>query len=449
MHEFDEEIDALAAKILEYSLIRLKKDPPLDGPWSYEELYNEVGETITTKGLGGDKALDIFKHVLAQACISTDHPRYLAFIPSAPTESATLFDLVVGASALYGGSWLEGAGAVFAENQALRWLSDLAQFPSSSGGVFVQGGTIGNLSALVAARHSARAKYPSVKRWVIAASSQAHSSIKSAADVMDVEVLIIPTDKNEKMQGSTTAFEIDKYHLANPDHRVFAVVATAGSTNLGIIDDLKGVGQIASERGIWYHIDGAYGLAALASPRSKALFSGIELADSFIVDPHKWLFAPFDACALIYRDPEIARAAHTQHAGYLETLDSGQWNPSDYAIHLTRRVRGLPFWFSLATHGTNKYAESMDKTMDLARVSAELIKEHPNLELLMEPELSIVAFTRKGWQISDYQRWSDKLLLDQIGFVTPSSHQGEPILRFAIVNPWTSITDIKVILATL
>ena len=449
MHEFDEEIDALAAKILEYSLIRLKKDPPLDGPWSYEELYNEVGETITTKGLGGDKALDIFKHVLAQACISTDHPRYLAFIPSAPTESATLFDLVVGASALYGGSWLEGAGAVFAENQALRWLSDLAQFPSSSGGVFVQGGTIGNLSALVAARHSARAKYPSVKRWVIAASSQAHSSIKSAADVMDVEVLTIPTDKNEKMQGSTTAFEIDKYHLANPDHRVFAVVATAGSTNLGIIDDLKGVGQIASERGIWYHIDGAYGLAALASPRSKALFSGIELADSFIVDPHKWLFAPFDACALIYRDPEIARAAHTQHAGYLETLDSGQWNPSDYAIHLTRRVRGLPFWFSLATHGTDKYAESMDKTMDLARASAELIKEHPNLELLMEPELSIVAFTRKGWQISDYQRWSDKLLLDQIGFVTPSSHQGAPILRFAIVNPWTSITDIKVILATL
>jgi L-2,4-diaminobutyrate decarboxylase len=449
MHEFDEEIDALAAKILEYSLIRLKKDPPLDGPWSYEELYNEVGETITTKGLGGDKALDIFKHVLAQACISTDHPRYLAFIPSAPTESATLFDLVVGASALYGGSWLEGAGAVFAENQALRWLSDLAQFPSSSGGVFVQGGTIGNLSALVAARHSARAKYPSVKRWVIAASSQAHSSIKSAADVMDVEVLTIPTDKNEKMQGSTTAFEIDKYHLANPGHRVFAVVATAGSTNLGIIDDLKGVGQIASERGIWYHIDGAYGLAALASPRSKALFSGIELADSFIVDPHKWLFAPFDACALIYRDPEIARAAHTQQAGYLEPLESGQWNPSDYAIHLTRRVRGLPFWFSLATHGTDKYAESMDKTMDLARASAQLIKDHPNLELLMEPELSIVAFTRRGWQASDYQRWSDKLLVDQIGFVTPSSHQGEPILRFAIVNPWTSITDIKVILATL
>jgi glutamate/tyrosine decarboxylase-like PLP-dependent enzyme len=265
---------------------------------------------------------------------------------------------------------------------------------------------------------------------------------------MDVELLAIPTDKNHKLQGSTVAFEVDKYHQQNPEHRIFAIVATAGTTNL-IIDDLQGIGKAANDRGIWYHVDGAYGLAALASPRSKPLFTGVELCDSFIVDPHKWLFAPFDACALIYRNPEIARKAHTQHAGYLETLESGEWNPSDYAIHLTRRVRGLPFWFSLAAHGTNKYAESMDKTMDTARETAELIKEHPNLELLMEPELSIVAFKRKGWAQSDYQKWSDKLLNDQIGFVTPSSHEGEPILRFAIVNPWTSITDIKVILATL
>ncbi len=449
MHEFDEEIDALAAKILEYALVRLKKDPPLDGPWTYDELYAEVGETITEKGIGGEKALDLFKHVLAQACISTDHPRYLAFIPSAPTESSNLFDLVVGASALYGGSWLEGAGAVFAENQALRWLSNLAGLPESSGGVFAQGGTVGNLSALVAARHDARSKFPGVKRWVIACSDEAHSSIKSAANVMDVEVLAIPTDNNHKLQGSTVAFEVDKYHQQHPDHRVFAIVATAGTTNLGIIDELAGIGKAANARGIWYHVDGAYGLAALASPRSKPLFNGVELADSFIVDPHKWLFAPFDACALIYRNPEIARQAHTQHAGYLETLESGEWNPSDYAIHLTRRVRGLPFWFSLAAHGTDKYAESMDKTMDVARAAADLIKENSNLELLMEPELSIVAFKRKGWTLSDYQKWSDKLLNDQIGFVTPSSHEGEPILRFAIVNPWTSVTDIKVILATL
>ena len=449
MHEFDEEIDALAAKILEYSLVRLKTDPPLDGPWSYQELYEAVGETITANGLGGEKTLNLFKEVLAPACISTDHPRNLAFIPSAPTESANLFDLVVGASALYGGSWLEGAGAVFAENQALRWLSDLAGLPKSAGGVFVQGGTIGNLSALVAARHDARTRNPEVERWVIACSQEAHASIKSAAQVMDVEILSMPTDENYRLLGATVAGAVDKFHQEFPKKKVFAIVATAGTTNLGIIDDLAGIGKVASDREIWFHIDGAYGLAALASPKYRSLFSGVERADSLIVDPHKWLFAPFDACALIYRNPEIARAAHTQHAGYLETLQNGEWNPSDYAIHLTRRVRGLPFWFSLAAHGTNKYAEAMEKTMDLANESAALIKAHPNLELLQEPELSIVAFTRKGWTSSDYQNWSDKLLADQIGFVTPSSHNGSPILRFAIINPWTSISDIKMILATL
>jgi hypothetical protein len=149
MHEFTKDVEELAQEILAYSLERLKSDPPLDGPRTAKELFEEVGNTITPAGLGGKDALKVFTEVLAKACISTDHPRNLAFIPSAPSEYANLFDLVVGASALYGGSWQEGAGAVFAENQALRWLSDLAGLPQSAGGVFVQGGTIGNLSALV------------------------------------------------------------------------------------------------------------------------------------------------------------------------------------------------------------------------------------------------------------------------------------------------------------
>jgi glutamate/tyrosine decarboxylase-like PLP-dependent enzyme len=449
MHEFNDEVEKLAAEILEYSLVRLKTDPPLDGPRTWADLYNEVGNTITPEGLGGHAALALFKDVLAKACISTDHPRNLAFIPSAPSEYANLFDLVVGASALYGGSWMEGAGAVFAENQALKWISDLAGMPESAGGVFVQGGTIGNLSALVAARYDARQRYPEIDKWVIACSKEAHSSIKSAADVMDVGVLQIETEQNFKLQGNAVASAIDSYQLKNPTHRIFAVVATAGTTNLGVIDDLLGIGNAARVRGIWYHIDGAYGLAALCSLSVKHLFSGIELADSFIVDPHKWLFAPFDACALVYRNPALAKEVHTQHASYLETLHDDSWSPSDYAIHLTRRVRGLPFWFSLAAHGVDAYTEAMEQSLNVAKAAAELVKKHPNLELLREPELSIVAFTRKGWGKSDYQKWSDKLLADQIGFIPPSSHEGKPILRFAIVNPWTKISDIEMILATL
>ena len=450
MHEFTPEVEALAKEVLDYSLIRLRTDPPLDGPKTAQELYDLAGNTITAKGLGGHETLKLFKEVLATACISTDHPRYLAFIPSAPSEYANLFDLVVGASALYAGSWLEGAGAVFAENQALKWISDLAGMPKSAGGVFVQGGTIGNLSALVTARHVFREKRKDVTRWVLAASGDSHSSIKSAAQAMDVELLLIRPDKDGVLQGDTCASVIDKYHSENPTHQVFALVATAGTTNLGIIDNLESIATCAKSRGIWFHVDGAYGLAALCAPSVRPLFNGVEAADSLIVDPHKWLFAPFDACALIYRNPELAKQAHLQKAAYLETLDEDdEWNPSDYAIHLTRRARGLPFWFSLAAHGTDEYAKAMERTMDVAKDAAVQVRNHPNLKLVIEPSLSIVAFERVGWSRDDYEKWSDKLLADQIGFVTPSAHKGKPILRFAIVNPWTKESDISAILATL
>lgn len=450
MHEFNEEVNALAKEILEYSLERLRKDPPLDHPRSLAELTSLAGQTITPNGLGGHEALRIFKEVLATSCISTDHPRNLAFIPAAPSEYASLFDLVVAASSLYGGSWTEGAGAVYAENQALRWISDLAGLPESAGGTFVQGGTIGNLSALVAARYWARREIPGNYRWTIACSEEAHSSIASAADVMDVDVLKIPTDVHGRLDGKATKEAIVNFEKVNPHHKVFALVGTAGTTNLGIIDDLQGLAKCAEELDIWFHVDGAYGLAALASPKTRGLFIGVEEADSLIVDPHKWLFAPFDACALIYRDARIGKAAHTQRAPYLDPLeDEGLLNPSDYAIQLTRRPRGLPFWFSLAANGSLAYQRAIDHSLSLAHETAELIKSRADLELVCEPALSIVAFRKRGWRHDDYVRWSDKLLADQIGFVTPSAHNGETILRFAIVNPWTRRADIDLIMATL
>jgi glutamate/tyrosine decarboxylase-like PLP-dependent enzyme len=330
----------------------------------------------------------------------------------------------------------------------LRWLSDLAGLPETAGGVFVQGGTIGNLSALVTAREDARAKFPDVTKWAIACSAEAHSSIATAAKIMDVELVKIEPREDLRIHGAEIATAIDQYH-ATSTGRICAVVATSGTTNLGVIDDLVGAGKAARDRNIWFHVDGAYGLAGLCAPSVRADFNGIELCDSFIVDPHKWLFAPYDACALVYRNPDLARVTHTQHASYLESLHDGAWNPSDYAIQLTRRTRGLPFWFSLAAAGTDAYRDAVEESLTVAKNAAALISAHPRLELLREPDLSIVAFTRIGWSRDDYQKWSDQLLEDQIGFVTPSSHQGQPILRFAIVNPWTTMADIEVILATL
>ena len=428
--------------------------PPLDHPVPVEELRRTAGITITPSGLGGLEALRVFEEVLAPACISVDHPMFLSFVPNAPTEASILFDLVVGASNVYGGSWMEGAGAIFAENEALRWIADLAGLPASAGGVFVSGGTAGNLSALVAARwrwrHRAGGAHERTRGLMIASAS-AHSSVAQAARAMDADVVLVPAGDRGEMRGDALRPVLDSLDTVDRG-RLFAIVATSGTTNVGVVDDIRAAADAAEEFETWLHVDGAYGGAALAALSVRHLFDGIERADSFIVDPHKWLFAPFDSCALIYRDPNVARSAHTQHAEYLDVLhDTADepWNASDYAHHLSRRARGLPLWFSLATYGTDAYAEAVEITLQTARDSARLVEQCPVTELIMEPELSIVVFRRVGWSPGDYQAWSDGELAAGRAFVVPTTWQGEVVLRICIVNPRTTTDDIASILASL
>ncbi|MCC7078513.1 MAG: aminotransferase class V-fold PLP-dependent enzyme [Acidimicrobiia bacterium] len=450
MHRFTPETDRLARAVVEYALQRVRMDPPpLDGPASPAELEARVGQTITPEGIGGLEALRVFADELAPATISVDHPRYLSFIPAAPNEAAVLFDLVVGASSVYGGSWLEGAGAVYAENQALAWLTRLVGFPLTAGGTFVQGGTAGNLSALVAARDEALRRrgghHP--RRWVVATSEEAHSSIGAAAKVMDVDVLGVGTDAAHRLTGPSLSAAVETLHA---DDAVFAVAATAGTTNIGVVDDLDSIAAVCEERGWWMHVDGAYGLAALTVDAYRPLFRGVERADSFIVDPHKWLFAPFDSCALVYRDPAVAKAAHAQHAAYLEPIHAtGEWNPSDYAVHLTRRARGLPLWFALATYGTDAFAAAIGHALDVSRQAADEIRARSDLELLLDPVLSIVLFRRHGWVGDDYAAWMQHLLEAQIAFVVPTAFQGEIVGRMAFVNPQTTIEDVRLVLDTM
>ncbi|HEV8297380.1 MAG TPA: pyridoxal-dependent decarboxylase [Acidimicrobiales bacterium] len=447
MHLYDAEIDRVAGEIIEYARWRTRLDPiPLDRTCSLEALTADAGQTITEAGLGGHEALRIFQDVLAPNCLSVDFPRYLAFVPCAPTELAVLFDLVVSAFSIYGGSWLEGAGAVYAENQALRWLADLAGLPAGAGGCFVAGGTFGNLSALVAARHTAeatRGRRP--RRWAIIAAETAHSSIEATAQVMDAELIRAEVDVHGRLHGASVAKA-----LGRARGRAFAVVATAGTTNLGLVDDLESIADVCGARDVWLHVDGAYGGAGLAAPSTRHLFTGVEHADSIIIDPHKWLFAPFDACALLYRDPSLAYAAHAHHASYLEILQMDhQWNPSDYAIHLTRRARGLPFWFSLASHGTRAYEAAVEQTIQVTREAAALVAAEDHLELVVEPMLSVLALRRVGWSEDQYVEWSARLLRDGTAFVVPSRHLGEPMLRLCIVNPRTCLDDIRFIFDSL
>ena len=455
MHSYDEATEALSRSVIKYALERVRMDPPLDGPLAPADLEAAVGATITPTGLGGEEALRLWTEVLAPACISQDHPRALSFVPSAPTEASVLFDLVVGASAIYGGSWMEGAGAVTVENQALRWIADLAGLPAGAGGCFVSGGSAGNLSALVAARHAAATTRGSEgrgtegrdrpHRWVVACSAEVHSSVASAAQVMDIDVLDVPTDARGRMSGEAIAAAIAAAPTEVRDG-LFAVVATSGTTNAGIVDDLAGAADAAEAHHLWLHIDGAYGGAALAAPSARGLFAGVERADSIVVDPHKWLFAPFDCAALVYRDPSLARAAHTQKAAYLDVLtDSDEWNPSDYAYHLSRRARGLPFWFSLATHGTDAYAAAVETVLRVTREGAAMIDALPHTELVMEPELSVILYRRVGWRPADYKAWSDRVLAEGLTLSVPTSWRGETLMRACLVNPRTTTDDLRLI----
>ncbi len=310
----------LTTLILDYCRWRLALDPvPLDfGGAQSESLDASLEGLINPAGTDAARVMEIFDHDLATAVVSCDSPRFLSFIPAAPTKASLLFDMVVACSSLQGTSWMEAAGAVAAENQALGVLSELAGLPDGAGGCFVSGGSAGNLSALMVARDTAEHRMGdrAPARPMVAISEEAHSSVGKALRVLGVEALLVPCD-DHRMTGAGLAATLEGHPRADD---VIAVVATGGTTNAGIIDDLAGVGRIARDRSLWYHVDGAYGGAALFAPSVRHRFDGIELVDSFVVDPHKWLFAPFDCAALLYREPHLAKAVHTQDASYLDVM---------------------------------------------------------------------------------------------------------------------------------
>lgn len=443
--------DQLASLIFDYCRWRLSLDPvDLDFPGEKAELDQVLAGVLGPRPRDPAAVLNLFSEHLAPAVISCDSPRFLAFIPAAPTKAALLFDMVVSASSLQGTSWLEAAGAVSAENQTLRLLADLAGLPSTAGGCFVSGGSAANLSALVVARETGRRRRPdgAPARLRAVVSDEAHSSVGKALQIIGMDALVVPAD-DHRLTGPAVVAAL----AADPDpSSVVALVATAGTTNAGIVDDLTGLGEVAEAHQLWFHIDGAYGGAALFAPSARERFSGVERADSFVVDPHKWLFAPFDCAALIYRQPQLARAVHTQDASYLDVLHTDapdEWNPSDYAYHLTRRARGLALWFSLAVNGTDLYRDAVEAALDMARQTAARIETSSRLDLLRQPELSIVLFRRRGWRPEDYHTWSARLLADQVGFVTPSKWEGETVARMAFLHPHTTIEMVDEILATM
>lgn len=456
MHTIDLGLVEMTLDVVKFAIGRITDtSPPLGYPKSADELRQLVGDTVTPAGIGGEVAFGLFRDVLMKASVSIDHPRHLAFVPASPTRAAVMFDLVTSAACVHGAFWLEGAGCIFAEMQVMEWLVSLTGMPEGAFGVFTSGGTEANLSAMVAAREAWRAADPErrTRRGIIVAADSAHSSIRAMAKVIDADVVLVPTD--ERFDAALLTQHLG--WLSPPDRqRVFAVIATGGTTNAGIIDDLAGIAAICEREGLWFHVDAAYGGGALAAPSARPLFAGIERADSVTIDPHKWLFSPYDCGAVIYRRPELARMAHAQEGTYLDIFSDEAmrgFNPSDYQIQLTRRVRGLPLWFSLAMHGTDRYAQAIERGLELARIAARRIEASPHVALVRPPSLSCVLFRRAGWAAGDYRDWTLRNHRSGYALVTPTTvghgPDAEPVARFCFINPDTTEQDIQGILDTM
>ncbi|MCR8669154.1 aminotransferase class V-fold PLP-dependent enzyme [Aestuariibaculum sp. M13] len=456
MHKIDMGLIEMTLDVMKYVIGRVSEvEHPIGKPKKYEELKALVGETITEKGVGGEYAFNLWKEHLSKANVPVDHPRNLAFVPASPTRAAIMFDLITAASSIHGAYWMEGAGGIFCENEAMKWIVSLTGMPEGAFGVFTSGGTSANLSAIVTARENWRTNDPSHKgqKGLIITSIGAHSSVKAMAKVADLDVHLVDTE--DRLEASALRATIDGLSPIERE-RLFAVVGTGGTTNAGIVDDLDGIADICAEENLWFHVDAAYGGGALLADSVKHLFIGINKADSVTIDPHKWLFSPYDCGAVIYKEPELAKQAHSQQGSYLDIFkDEGAhgFNPTDYQIQLTRRVRGLPLWFSLAMHGTDKYKEAVERGVELAQIAGKMIEESPYLELVREPSLSCVLYRRKGWAPQDYTNWTYDNHKKGFALVTPTKWKNgdnfETVSRFCFINPDTTERDIEMILETM
>jgi glutamate/tyrosine decarboxylase-like PLP-dependent enzyme len=440
LHGSDALPEGFSGRIVDWINARIEH-APVGRTLSPGEMYPLIDGVITEQGLGADEAWRVFAERVAPNNVGLDSERYLAFIPVAPSAAGVWMEATVGAATFSAESWLEAAGAVAAENQTLRWLADLMGLPAGAGGCFMSGGSIGNLSALAVAREQCTSD-----RRVVAVADTAHASVFNSLHLLGLDrTVVVPTGADGRFTGAAL-----RAALADRDD-VGIVVASGGSTNAGVVDDLAGLADVADEVGAWLHVDAAYGGAALLLPECRHLFDGIERANSVIVDPHKWLFAPQGSCALLYREPQLAAAVHTQHGPYIDVLhgDEPLWNPSDFGYQLTRRASGMPLWFALAVHGTAAHAAAVRRGVELAALAAQRLAAEPNVELVLQPELSVVLFRRAGWGRAEWSAWGRTVLERGIAFVAASTWKGEPVGRLVFLHPNTPDSVIDELVATL
>ncbi len=376
------------------------------------------------------------------------HPGFFGFIPFAGTWPGALGDLIASACNLYVGSWMESAGPSQVELEVLGWIKDWIGYPEGAGGSLLSGGSAGNMTALACAREALAG--PMRDDLVLYVSDQGHSSVARAARILGFrpeQVRVLPSDREFCLSASTlgAAMDADVARGLSP----FCVVAQGGATNTGAVDPLEELAALCRERGAWLHVDAAYGgFAVLADP---ALLPGLGEADSVVIDPHKWLYQPFECGCVLVRDGEALRRAFEIAPDYLRDAraETGVVNFCDLGLQLTRSARALKVWVSLRFFGIGAFRAAIRRSLALAADAARCVAESESLELAAPPSLGIVCFRRRDLDEAGNAGVASALERSGVGLVSSTRLHGRLALRLCVLNHQSSAEDVERVLSFL
>ncbi len=377
------------------------------------------------------------------------HPGYFAFIPASCTFPGALGDLIAAALDIDVGSWMSAAGPSQVELTVLDWFKDWIGYPRSAAGILVSGGSAANMTALACARETRLG--PMSDRVVAYSADQTHSSVARAARLLGFrpdQMRILPTDSDHRMRLDALAGAIDADIAAGLQPLV--VVANAGATNTGAVDPLVELAQVSHERGLWLHVDAAYGGFASLTERGRSALAGIELADSVTLDPHKWGYQPIECGCLLVREGHQLARAFTINPDYLADYKSEAVNFSDLGLQLTRGARALKIWLSFQYFGLDAFRDAIDRTLDLALAAESQVNRSETLELLSPASLGIICFRRRFDGVDDealLERLNSELLTafeaTGRGLLSSTRLHGTYAIRMCVMNHTTGPRDVS------
>ena len=372
---------------------RLLREPMSEEPSTFDEVFSEYAQKV------------------APNAITLDHPRFFAFIPSAPNIVSILADALMAGSNVFAGTWLESSGPSQVELIVVDWFKQLLGLPGEASGLLVSGGSVANLTALAVARRAVLKDRTA--RAVVYLSDQTHASVERGLRVLGFEPRQLRRLGTDALYGLSPARLIDQIRRDRKAKlRPFALIANAGTTNTGAVDPLEELGRVARRHSLWFHVDAAYGGFAALTERGRARLRGIEQADSVVLDPHKWFYCPFEAGCVIVRAGHLMRETFRILPEYMRDVarQEREVNFCDYGLQLTRSFRALKVWMAVKTYGARKFRQVIDQCLDLTQYGARLVQESPHFEVVTPPSLGIFTFRYVPRELPGTKRSKEKFL---------------------------------------